>query len=416
MELTANEGGGLKRMDLKEVNPYLRSLARFPLQAAFRFHRQPSETPSLALGWVRFPDSTVLAAVAERAVVTTMVTSEGRSLTEVKLTVKNQAQPFLKVDLPAGASILSADVAGQKVKPVQGPDGARVPLLRSGFRPTDAYEVSFVFLHSGAPFAKKGGSELALPSMDVPISVLQWEVYLPEQYKVKDFGGDAIAEHLLGVDIAQGGSLDFNNLESINGPYYTKSGTNVNGAMGGPVHSNPRPMLPGQAGGVVVDPQGAVIYGATVKVTSTNTGATRTVTTDTNGRWLVSGMPPGEIKIDVSSNGFKSTQMRGLLNGDRQGADFGGLRLSVGEATETVEVRSEVSALDVQTIKQKKEKKDRDDQPQQQASVNVFNLQKKMAGVLPVRVDVPRAGSSYRFARALVLDEETKLTFTYRTK
>src|SRR6266700_2276826 len=72
MELTATEGGGLKRMDLKEINPYLRSLSRFPLQAAFRYHRQPSETPSLALSWVRFPDSGVLAAVAERAVITTL--------------------------------------------------------------------------------------------------------------------------------------------------------------------------------------------------------------------------------------------------------------------------------------------------------------------------------------------------------
>jgi hypothetical protein len=53
MELTATEGGGLKRMDLKEVNPYLRSLARFPLQAAFRYHRQPTEAPTLALEWTR---------------------------------------------------------------------------------------------------------------------------------------------------------------------------------------------------------------------------------------------------------------------------------------------------------------------------------------------------------------------------
>jgi hypothetical protein len=55
-------------------------------------------------------------------------------------------------------------------------------------------------------------------------------------------------------------------------------------------------------------------------------------------------------------------------------------------------------------------------EPTQQASANVYNLQKKVAGVLPVRVDVPRAGASYRFARALVLDEETKLTFSYRSK
>ena len=61
-------------------------------------------------------------------------------------------------------------------------------------------------------------------------------------------------------------------------------------------------------------------------------------------------------------------------------------------------------------------KNERRDEPQQTASANVFNLQKKVAGVLPVRVDVPRAGASYRFARALVLDEETKVTFNYKTK
>ena len=37
MELTAKESGSLKRMDVKEVNPYLRALARNPLHAAFPF-------------------------------------------------------------------------------------------------------------------------------------------------------------------------------------------------------------------------------------------------------------------------------------------------------------------------------------------------------------------------------------------
>ncbi|HYW65953.1 MAG TPA: hypothetical protein VFB10_04550, partial [Candidatus Dormibacteraeota bacterium] len=184
LELTAKESGGLKRLDIKEVNPYLRALSRYSLQAAFRYHRQPNESPALALEWTRFPDSSVLAAVAERATVTTLVTSEGKSLTEVKLIMKNQAQPFLKVDLPVGASILTADVAGEKVKPVQGADGDRVPLLRAGFRPAGAYTVSFVFMHSGAPFAKKGDSDISLPKMDVPIGFLEWELYLPEQFKV----------------------------------------------------------------------------------------------------------------------------------------------------------------------------------------------------------------------------------------
>src|SRR5262249_28248626 len=141
MEITATEGGSLKRMDVKEANAYLRSLAHYPPQAAFRYHRQTTEPPRLALQWTRFPDSSVLAAVAESATITTLVTSQGKSLTEVKLTVKNQAQPFLKVALPQGATIVSADVAGEKVKPVEGADGNRVPLLRPGFRPNGSYEV-----------------------------------------------------------------------------------------------------------------------------------------------------------------------------------------------------------------------------------------------------------------------------------
>jgi hypothetical protein len=39
------------------------------------------------------------------------------------------------------------------------------------------------------------------------------------------------------------------------------------------------------------------------------------------------------------------------------------------------------------------------------ASPNVLNLQSRVSGVLPIRVDVPRAGNSYRFVRPLVVDE-----------
>ncbi len=197
LELDASPKGGLRRADIKEASLPLRSLATEPVYAAFRYQKKPGEAPGIGLEWTRFADASELAAVAQQAVVTTLVTSEGRSLTEVKLTVKNQSQPFVKIDLPAGASILSADVAGEKVKPVQGADGSRIPLLRPGFRPTGAYAVSFVFLHSGAPFAKKGAGEIDLPKMDIPVGVVQWEVFLPKQYAVAEFGGDAMSAALL---------------------------------------------------------------------------------------------------------------------------------------------------------------------------------------------------------------------------
>jgi hypothetical protein len=411
IELTATEAGGLKRMDFKEVNPYLRSLARFPMQAAFRYHKQPGETPSLALEWSRFPDSSVLAAVAERAVVTTLVTTEGRSLTEVKLTVKNQAQPFLKVALPAGATILSAEVAGEKVKPVEGPDGNRVPLLRAGFRPVDAYTVSFVFMHSGAPFAKKGGSDLTLPKMDVPINLLQWEVFLPEQYKVKDFGGDAISTNLLPPSIA-------NIMESESS--YGGNGYSMNGPVS---RFEPMSLLPGQLGGIITDPSGAVLPNARVTVTHLDTGAVRNVVTDNSGRWVVSNLSSGRVKIAANATGFNQYVMQGSYDGSRPATlNFA---LNLGSVSQTVEVSAGDLSLNGRNISSlttlepginQRDAKKAAEKQQTAASSNVFSLQQRVSGVLPVRVDVPRAGNSYNFVRPLVLDEETKVTFTYKSK
>jgi hypothetical protein len=421
MEITATEGGGLKRMDVKEVNLYLRSLAHFPPQAAFRYHKQASETPSLALQWVRFPDGSVLAAVAERAEVTTLVTSEGKSLTEVKLTIKNQAQPFLKVALPAGATILSADVAGERVKPVQGPDGNRVPLLRPGFRPTDSYTVSFVFMHSGAPFAKKGGADLSLPSMDIPISLMTWEVFLPEQYKVKDFGGDVIAANLVPAafhaDVA-----------------YTADETRDADAM----NVVRMAALPGQMGGYVVDPSGAVVANARVTVTSKENGATRTAITNGEGRWLIGSLGSGNYKSQVEMPGFKTSVYNLDYNANRP--SMYSFRLDIASMAETVEVTAEAPQMAAQTqsgtnvfhgnVKAAvtggpldgripgngRERLGAGPESSSIASANVMNLQKRVAGVLPVAIDVPRAGTSFSFVRPLVLDEETRVTFSYKSR
>ena len=415
MELTATEGGGLKRMDVKEANPYLRSMAHFPPQAAFRYHKQASDNPTLALEWVRFPDGSVLAAVAESATVTTLVTSEGKSLTEVRLVLKNQAQPFLKVTLPPGASILSADVGGEPVKPVQGPDGSRVPLLRVGFHPTDSYAVSFVFMHSGAPFARKGGADLSLPSMDIPISLLSWEVFLPEQYKVKDFGGDVIAANL------------------VPQPFREESAMNTQTGYKGWLSNAKQPALPGQMAGYVVDPSGAVVPNTQITITANN-GASRTATTDGQGRWLIAGLPTGNYKARADAPGFKSGMFN--LNYDANQPSMYDFPLSVGNVSETVEVRAaqvqeqadtvlSTGAMTEQEISSiplnGRDSAQRMKMPpgasnQNTASANVMNLQRRVAGVLPVAIDVPHAGTSFSFVRPLVLDEETKVTFSYRSR
>ena len=56
------------------------------------------------------------------------------------------------------------------------------------------------------------------------------------------------------------------------------------------------------------------------------------------------------------------------------------------------------------------------DEQQSPPSTNVTDLQRRVVGVLPIAANVPRTGISYQFVRALAVDEETKVTFRYRTR
>jgi hypothetical protein len=390
LEMAAKEGGPLKRMDMKETSTYLRQLAKDSTHAAFRYHRQPSEAPLVALEWVRFPASALPAAIAERATVTTLVTSEGKSLTEVKLLLSNQAQPFLKITLPQGATVVSAEVAGQPVKPVAGPDGQRVPLLRQGFRPSGLYTVSFVFLHSGAPFAKKGGSDLALPKLDLPVGVLDWEVFLPERYKVTDFGGNVTPAAFMAGDIEMPESTP-TVLTQVTGLY----------------------LQPYELGGIVVDPQGAPIRGARVTIGS------RTATTDSSGQWRISGIPSGQVRVSATAPGFNMSVYELAYDANRPAPLK--LTLNVGSVSETVTVTAEsptVSTMNAEVSRSSEGSRLPKDGAAKQsaASANVLDLQRRVSGVLPVSIDVPKTGASYRFLKPLVVDEEATVSFTYKTR
>jgi hypothetical protein len=387
LELSAAERGGLKRMDLKETNVYLASLAQESLHAAFRYHRQTSSPPGLALKWNRFPDGNVVAAVVERAVITTLVTVEGKSLTEVSLVLKNHAQPFLKLALPPGTSVLSAEVAGEQVKPAEGADGSRIPLLRPGFQPADSYRASFVFMHSGTPFAKKGDASLVLPKMDIPIAVLQWEVFLPEQYRVKDFGGDVVSAELLPPAAEQPA------VEAPGRGYV--------------------PLRPAQLGGFVVDQSDACIPGARVTVTHVDSGASWVAIANEAGYWVVSNLPTGRTRITAEMPGFKNYARE--ISYDAARPESHNFAMSVGSISEAITVAADTDSKE-QSRRIEREARKNLAQLQNAPSTNVINLQRRVAGVLPIRIDVPRAGNSFLFVRPLVLDEETSVSFSYRIR
>jgi hypothetical protein len=410
IDVTASGDEGLRRMDVRETHAALRSLARQPLLAAFRYQRRAEETRVLTLDVKRFADAPVVAAVAERVTATTLVTTEGRTLTEVVLRLRNRAQPFMKVTLPAGATMLSVEVAGETAKPVIGADGTRVPLLRTGFRPDGVYSVSFVYLSAGEAFAKRGDAQLALPKFDVPVSMLDWELFLPDRYSAKPDGGNVIPARFISP-----------------APPYGVVGGVPGGVVGGVVGGLDvlPPVSPGQIVGRVTDATGGAIPGARVIVAGSD-GRAREAVTNGDGVYSVSAVPSGPVTVTGVLSGFAPA--RRSLNFDQR-PRLVDLQLQVGGVSETVEVRSEAPVIDTRTSeqgvtirpfvgeRQTAEPKAAQTQTQQNApSQNVMNLQRRVTGVLPVRIDVPRTGISYRFVRPLVLDEETTVSFKYKRR
>ena len=376
LDLNAADRDGMHRIDVRELQPALQSLARLPVLAAFRYQRMPGVLPGLTLEAKRFADAGVLAAYAECATATTMITTEGRALTEVVLQLQNRAQPFLKVNLPDGATIVSVEVAGASAKPVLGADGVRVPLLRPGFKPHGSYTVSFVYLHAGTSFAKKGDLQMTLPKMDVPIGEVAWEVFAPESYRLRTSGGNVIEQ------ISADRSIRVQLQPIVNG-------------VRGEVH------------GRVTDASGAVLPGVTIELTSGPfKGST---TTNGAGGFVLIGVPTGRVTLTATLAGFSTERRDWFFDQSPVRVDF---TLRVGQVAETIAVTGETPIVDKQRDLDLEKEASRVVEPSQ----NVINLQQRAAGVLPIRIDVPRAGTSHKFVKPLVVDQETVVAFSYKRR
>lgn len=412
IELEATVDEGVHRIDVAESAAALREMAREPLLAAFRYQRKGVTAPVLKLDAKRFPDSAVLAAVAERAVVTTLVTMQGGMLHEVALSVRNQGRPYMKTVLPEGAMLLSAEVAGVAVKPVKGADGTRIPLLRTGHRPLGVYDVSYVYMQAANALGKGGKAQLVLPAMDIPISILEWELFAPDKYELKKFGGEAIK--ISEAAVVCGGA---------------ETGV-ASAATTGTMKSGSGGVGSASVAGKVADMEGGVLPGVTVTLTG-DAGQRRTQTTDVDGRFSFSMLPPGRYDILCELEGFAAVLRKEIRVGSDSGVSLS-FAMNPNQVAEVVTVVADSPVIDtkksgvgqtfgsdiLQNVPTARDPWVVMSKVESivEVSSNVTKLQRRVAGVLPIRIEIPRAGTSYRFIRPLVLDETTSVSFEYRTR
>jgi len=168
----------------QEIPAALRGLSPYPILHAFKYTDAPA---ALSLEANRYQDFEVRVANIDCCSLETAITRDGTRMTHARYDVRNNMKQFLRVELPVGADLLSAEVNGRVIKPARESDtGALlVPLLMSaensrrktGF-PVDIYYLEQPMLMRSLPTAL----DLNGPSVDIITTRASWAVYLPGSY------------------------------------------------------------------------------------------------------------------------------------------------------------------------------------------------------------------------------------------
>src|SRR6266487_3942423 len=96
--------------------------------------------------------------------------------------------------------------------------------------------------------------------------------------------------------------------------------------------------------GVVTDPQGAVVSGATVTLKNLETNQTLTTSTNDNGIYNFNALPPSQYSLTVEKTGFKKKVLSNVGVIAEQ-ANALHVQLDVGQVTKTVEVSGDATPL-----------------------------------------------------------------------
>src|SRR5215203_2827215 len=89
--------------------------------------------------------------------------------------------------------------------------------------------------------------------------------------------------------------------------------------------------------GTVIDPNSAIVSGATVTAKSDATGITRTVTANESGEFSIIGLPPGDYSVTVEAATFKKTVISPVKLTVGQSASLE-VKLELGEQSAIVNV------------------------------------------------------------------------------
>src|SRR5207244_7684046 len=116
-------------IDVRELPPQILVASVSPIVRAFR--HSGGSVPAV-VEVARHPEKALAAGGVGALRVTSVVTEDGRVMTDLAFTIRNSLQQYLAVDLESGAQVKSAVLDGDPIKPSRDAQGrVLVPLRRS---------------------------------------------------------------------------------------------------------------------------------------------------------------------------------------------------------------------------------------------------------------------------------------------
>src|SRR5436309_8474231 len=103
-----------------------------------------------------------------------------------------------------------------------------------------------------------------------------------------------------------------------------------------------------QLSGRITDESGAVLPGVTVTATQTDTGLTRSVTTDEKGTYVLPNLPTGPYRLEAALQGFRTYSRTGIVL-QVAATPAVNVVLAIGSLAETVAVEGSAPLVDVQS-------------------------------------------------------------------
>jgi hypothetical protein len=185
-EIKGQKSQGLEEADASDLGEMVAS-RQSPALVAFRARSGPAgATRSLSVNLARYDTQSVLMANVEEARYQVLMSADGKELVQARYAVRNNQRNFVKVTLPAGATVWSVLLQGKPIRPGQSPDGSLLlPLEKSrGGEDAPAFAVEILYLAKAPAWEEKGREKVTLPALDLPISRTGLLLYYPPLFRV----------------------------------------------------------------------------------------------------------------------------------------------------------------------------------------------------------------------------------------